>query len=270
MRSRRARRGVTTRAPLREPGSRSSDAATFAWPASSSWRPSPSRAFCNTWCASYLVSARGMAAGAAAGMVTVYYVGVTAGRFLSGAPAPTGSPASSSWGWGRRSPSWPCSCFSPRCRWPPPRRWASSSWALATARSTPNMLHLTPRLFGPSIPRRRRSACRWRPPTRAPSRRRRSFALLAERVGFWLFPVALLVLSVVVVAAFLGHGAGRGGGRAGRATGARSCGRLAGGLALRQVKTVWWLFSKPLDRLALVQRIKTMRELAVISCAEPR
>ena len=30
------------------------------------------------------------------------------------------------------------------------------------------------------------------------------FGLLAERVGFWLFPVALLVLSVVVLAAFLG------------------------------------------------------------------
>ena len=27
---------------------------------------------------------------------------------------------------------------------------------------------------------------------------------MAERVGFWLFPVALLVLSVVVLAAFLG------------------------------------------------------------------
>ncbi|MDO4429327.1 MAG: hypothetical protein Q4B91_07525 [Atopobiaceae bacterium] len=42
---------------------------------------------CNTWCASYLVGARGMGAGEAAGMVTVYYVGVTAGRFLSGALA---------------------------------------------------------------------------------------------------------------------------------------------------------------------------------------
>ena len=39
---------------------------------------------CNTWCTSYLVGARGMGAGEAAGMVTVYYVGVTAGRFLSG------------------------------------------------------------------------------------------------------------------------------------------------------------------------------------------
>ena len=30
------------------------------------------------------------------------------------------------------------------------------------------------------------------------------FGLVAERVGFWLFPVALLALSAVVLAAFLG------------------------------------------------------------------
>ena len=139
---------------------------------------------CNTWCASYLVSARGMAAGAAAGMVTVYYVGVTAGRFLSGVLANRLS-SKQLVGLGQAITFVAVLVLLA----PLPLSAAPVGLFLVGFGNSPlypNMLHLTPRLFGRDLSL---------PPL---------FGLVAEQVGFWLFPVALLALSVVVLAAFLG------------------------------------------------------------------
>ena len=156
---------------------------------------------CNTWCASYLVSARGMAAGAAAGMVTVYYVGVTAGRFLSGVLANRLS-SKQLVGLGQAV------TFVAVLVLLAPLPLAAAPVGLflvgfGNSPLYPNMLHLTPRLFGRDLSQAvigvQMAASYVGSLTLPPL-----FGLMAERVGFWLFPVALFVLSVVVLAAFLG------------------------------------------------------------------
>ncbi len=156
---------------------------------------------CNTWCASYLVSARGMAAGAAAGMVTVYYVGVTAGRFLSGVLANRLS-SKQLVGLGQ------VVTFAAVLVLLAPLPLAAAPVGLflvgfGNSPLYPNMLHLTPRLFGRDLSQAvigvQMAASYVGSLTLPPL-----FGLMAERMGFWLFPVALLVLSVVVLAAFLG------------------------------------------------------------------
>ena len=153
---------------------------------------------CNTWCASYLVSARGIAA---AGMVTVYYVGVTAGRFLSGVLANRLS-SKQLVGLGQAV------TFVAVLVLLAPLPLAAAPVGLflvgfGNSPLYPNMLHLTPRLFGRDLSQAvigvQMAASYVGSLTLPPL-----FGLMAERVGFWLFPVALLVLSVVVLAAFLG------------------------------------------------------------------
>lgn len=156
---------------------------------------------CNTWCASYLVSARGMAAGAAAGMVTVYYVGVTAGRFLSGVLANRLS-SKQLVGLGQAI------TFVAVLVLLAPLSLSAAPVGLflvgfGNSPLYPNMLHLTPRLFGRDLSQAvigvQMAASYVGSLTLPPL-----FGLVAEQVGFWLFPVALLALSVVVLAAFLG------------------------------------------------------------------
>ena len=156
---------------------------------------------CNTWCASYLVSARGMAAGAAAGMVTVYYVGVTAGRFLSGVLANRLS-SKQLVGLGQAITFVAVLVLLA----PLPLSAAPVGLFLVGFGNSPlypNMLHLTPRLFGRDLSQAvigvQMAASYVGSLTLPPL-----FGLVAEQVGFWLFPVALLALSVVVLAAFLG------------------------------------------------------------------
>lgn len=156
---------------------------------------------CNTWCASYLVSARGMAAGAAAGMVTVYYVGVTAGRFLSGVLANRLS-SKQLVGLGQAITFVAVLVLLA----PLPLSAAPVGLFLVGFGNSPlypNMLHLTPRLFGRDLSQAvigvQMAASYVGSLTLPPL-----FGLVAEQVGFWLFPVALLALSVVVFAAFLG------------------------------------------------------------------
>lgn len=156
---------------------------------------------CNTWCASYLVSARGMAAGAAAGMVTVYYVGVTAGRFLSGVLANRLS-SKQLVGLGQAITFVAVLVLLA----PLPLSAAPVSLFLVGFGNSPlypNMLHLTPRLFGRDLSQAvigvQMAASYVGSLTLPPL-----FGLVAEQMGFWLFPVALLALSVVVLAAFLG------------------------------------------------------------------
>lgn len=155
---------------------------------------------CNTWCASYLVSARGMAAGAAAGMVTVYYVGVTAGRFLSGVLANRLS-SKQLVGLGQAITFVAVLVLLA----PLPLSAAPVGLFLVGFGNSPlypNMLHLTPRLFGRDLSQAvigvQMAASYVGSLTLPPL-----FGLVAERVGFWLFPVALFALSVVVLAAFL-------------------------------------------------------------------
>ena len=134
-------------------------------------------------------------------MVTLYYVGVTVGRFLSGVLANRLSSKQLGGGWGRPSPLWPCSCFSP----PLPLAAAPVGLFLVGFGNSPlyhpNMLHLTPRLFGRDLSQAAigvQMAASYVGSLTLPP----LFGLMAERVGFWLFPVALLALSVVVLAAF--------------------------------------------------------------------
>ena len=156
---------------------------------------------CNTWCASYLVSARGMAAGAAAGMVTVYYVGVTAGRFLSGVLANRLS-SKQLVGLGQAITFVAVLVLLA----PLPLSAAPVGLFLVGFGNSPlypNMLHLTPRLFGRDLSQAVigvQMAASYVGSLALPP----LFGLVAEQVGFWLFPVALLALSVVVLAAFLG------------------------------------------------------------------
>ena len=156
---------------------------------------------CNTWCASYLVSARGMAAGAAAGMVTIYYVGVTAGRFLSGVLA-NRLTSKQLVGLGQAITFLAVLVLLA----PLPLSAAPVGLFLVGFGNSPlypNMLHLTPRLFGRDLSQAvigvQMAASYMGSLTLPPL-----FGLAAERVGFWIFPVALLALSVVVLAAFLG------------------------------------------------------------------
>ena len=155
---------------------------------------------CNTWCASYLVSARGMATGAAAGMVTVYYVGVTAGRFLSGVLA-NRLTSKQLVGLGQAI------TFAAVLVLLAPLPLSAAPVGLflvgfGNSPLYPNMLHLTPRLFGRDLSQAvigvQMAASYVGSLTLPPL-----FGLVAERVGFWLFPVALFALSVVVLAAFL-------------------------------------------------------------------
>ena len=162
---------------------------------------------CNTWCASYLVSARGMGAGEAAGMVTVYYVGVTAGRFLSGVLA-NRLTSKQLVGLGQ------VITFAAVLVLLAPLPLAAAPMGLflvgfGNSPLYPNMLHLTPRLFGRDLSQAvigvQMAASYVGSLTLPPL-----FGLVAEQVGFWLFPVALLALSAVVLAAFLGLMASKG------------------------------------------------------------
>lgn len=157
-------------------------------------------AICNTWAASYLVNARGMGAGDAAGMVTVYFVGMALGRFLSGLLA---------------------NRFTSRqlvgvgqlvtlaaivsLLMPLPLSAAPVGLFLVGFGNSPlypNMLHLTPRLFGRDLSQSvigvQMAASYVGSLAIAPL-----FGVLGQAFGFWLFPVVLLVLSLAVLGAFL-------------------------------------------------------------------
>lgn len=157
-------------------------------------------AICNTWAASYLVNARGMGAGDAAGMVTVYFVGMAFGRFLSGLLA---------------------NRFTSRqlvgvgqlvtlaaivsLLMPLPLSAAPVGLFLVGFGNSPlypNMLHLTPRLFGRDLSQSvvgvQMAASYVGSLAIAPL-----FGVLGQAFGFWLFPVVLLVLSLAVLGAFL-------------------------------------------------------------------
>ena len=157
-------------------------------------------AICNTWAASYLVNARGMGAGDAAGMVTVYFVGMALGRFLSGLLA-------------NRFTSRQLVGFGQLVTlaaivsllMPLPLSAAPVGLFLVGFGNSPlypNMLHLTPRLFGRDLSQSvigvQMAASYVGSLAIAPL-----FGVLGQVLGFWLFPVALLVLCLVVLGAFL-------------------------------------------------------------------
>lgn len=155
---------------------------------------------CNTWGTSYLVGARGMGAGDAAGMVTVYYVGVTLGRFLSGVLANRLSSAQLV-GMGQLVTLAAVLVLLA----PLPLAAAPVGLFLVGFGNSPlypNMLHLTPRLFGRELSQSvigvQMAASYLGSLVLAPL-----FGVAGQAFGFWLFPVALLALSLVVVAAFV-------------------------------------------------------------------
>ncbi len=156
---------------------------------------------CNSWGTSYLVNARGMGAGDAAGMITVYYVGVTAGRFLSGVLA---NRLSSKQLVGLGQLITLASVLVLLA--PLPLSAAPAGLFLVGFGNSPlypNMLHLTPRLFGRELSQSvigvQMAASYVGSLALAPL-----FGVVGQALGFWLFPVALLGLSLVVIAAFVG------------------------------------------------------------------
>ena len=155
---------------------------------------------CNSWGTSYLVNARGMGAGDAAGMITVYDVGVTAGRFLSGVLANRLS-SKQLVGLGQLITLAAVLVLLA----PLPLSAAPAGLFLVGFGNSPlypNMLHLTPRLFGRELSQSvigvQMAASYVGSLALAPL-----FGVVGQAFGFWLFPVALLVLTLVVVAAFV-------------------------------------------------------------------
>ncbi|WP_346696807.1 MFS transporter [Thermophilibacter mediterraneus] len=155
---------------------------------------------CNTWGTSYLVNARGMGAGEAAGTVTVYYVGVTLGRFLSGVLANRLS-SKQLVGLGQLV------TFAAVLVLLAPLPVGAASVGLflvgfGNSPLYPNMLHLTPRLFGRELSQSvigvQMAASYVGSLALAPL-----FGVVGQSLGFWLFPVALLALSLVVLGAFV-------------------------------------------------------------------
>lgn len=155
---------------------------------------------CNTWGTSYLVNARGMGAGEAAGTVTVYYVGVTLGRFLSGVLANRLS-SKQLVGLGQLV------TFAAVLVLLAPLPVGAASVGLflvgfGNSPLYPNMLHLTPRLFGRELSQSvigvQMAASYVGSLALAPL-----FGVVGQSLGFWLFPVALLALSLVALGAFV-------------------------------------------------------------------
>lgn len=157
-------------------------------------------AICNTWAASYLVNARGMGAGDAAGMVTVYFVGMALGRFLSGLLANRFT-SKQLVGFGQLVTL----AAIVSLLMPLPLSAAPAGLFLVGFGNSPlypNMLHLTPRLFGRDLSQSvigvQMAASYVGSLAIAPL-----FGVLGQAFGFWLLPVALLVLSLAVLGAFL-------------------------------------------------------------------
>lgn len=155
---------------------------------------------CNNWGTSYLVNDRGLGPAEAAGTVTVYYVGVTAGRFLSGVLANRLS-SKQLVGLGQAV------TFAAVLALLLPLPSAVAPVGLffvgfGNSPLYPNMLHLTPRLFGRELSQAvigvQMAASYLGSLLLAPL-----FGVLGQSFGFWLFPVALLALSLVVLGAFV-------------------------------------------------------------------
>lgn len=155
---------------------------------------------CNNWGTSYLVNDRGLDPAAAAGMVTVYYVGVTAGRFLSGVLANRLS-SKQLVGLGQIVTFVAVLVL----LLPLPASAAPVGLFLVGFGNSPlypNMLHLTPRLFGRELSQAvigvQMAASYLGSLLLAPL-----FGVLGQAFGFWLFPVCLLALSLVVLGSFV-------------------------------------------------------------------
>lgn len=155
---------------------------------------------CNSWGTSYLVNARAAGAADAAGMVTVYYVGITAGRFLSGVLANRLS-SKQLVGLGQVITFAAILVL----LLPLPDNVAPAGLffvGFGNSPLYPNMLHLTPRLFGRELSQAvigvQMAASYLGALVLAPL-----FGVVAQHVGFWLFPVYLLVLSLVVLCSFV-------------------------------------------------------------------
>lgn len=155
---------------------------------------------CNSWGTSYLVNARAAGAADAAGMVTVYYVGITAGRFLSGVLANRLS-SKQLVGLGQVITFAAILVL----LLPLPDSVAPAGLffvGFGNSPLYPNMLHLTPRLFGRELSQAvigvQMAASYLGALVLAPL-----FGVVAQQAGFWLFPVYLLVLSLVVLCSFV-------------------------------------------------------------------
>ena len=151
---------------------------------------------CNTWGSTFLITAKGMAAGQAAQMITVYYVGMTLGRFLSGVLS-------------RKVKSWDLIRMGQGVvlaailliLLPLPTAAAVAGFflvGLGNGPVFPNLVHLTPRNFGEDISQSvmgsqmaaANSGILFMPPV---------FGLLAQAFGAWLFPWYLLALFALML-----------------------------------------------------------------------
>ena len=151
---------------------------------------------CGVWGSTFLVQARGMPASAAAGLVTLYYVGMAVGRFLSGLLS-------------RRLTSWTIigigqiltlAAVVLLCLPLPPEAAGAGLCLVGLGNGPlfPNLLHLTPQNFGRELSQPVMSlqmAASYigilaMPPL---------FGLLAQQVGAWLMPWFLLAMFGIMI-----------------------------------------------------------------------
>lgn len=155
---------------------------------------------CNTWGSTFLVQVKGMAVDQAAQMITFYYVGMTMGRFLAG----VFSAKISSWNLIRIGQ---CIVLAAMVLMPLPLPTAVCGVALflvglGNGPLFPNLIHLTPKIFGPEISQSvmgvqmasASTGIMVMPPI---------FGFAAQRFGLWIFPLFLLAMFLLMMGSTL-------------------------------------------------------------------
>lgn len=155
---------------------------------------------CNTWGSTFLITAKGMTVDQAAQMITVYYVGMTLGRFLSGVMA-------------HKVKSWELIRIGQGVvfvailliLFPLPPVVAVTGFfliGLGNGPVFPNLVYLTPRNFGEDISQSvmgtqmaaANTGILLMPPV---------FGLIAQEFGAWLFPHFLMAMFVLMLMSML-------------------------------------------------------------------
>ena len=155
---------------------------------------------CNTWGSTFLVQVKEMAVDQAAQMITFYYVGMTLGRFLAG----VFSAKISSWNLIRIGQ---CIVLAAMVLLPLPLPTAVCGVALflvglGNGPLFPNLIHLTPKIFGSEISQSvmgvqmasASTGIMVMPPI---------FGFVAQRFGLWIFPFFLLAMFLLMTGSTL-------------------------------------------------------------------
>ena len=156
---------------------------------------------CNTWGSTYLISEKGMSIDQAAQMITVYYVGMTLGRFLSGILSDKiGSRAIIRLGQGII-----CAAILLLLLPLPTAATVGGLFLIGFGNGPifPNLVYLTPKNFGEEISQSvmgvqtasANTGILLMPPL---------FGLIAQWFGVWLFPLFLLAMLIMMIVSIKG------------------------------------------------------------------